>query len=169
MEEKETTLKDEIKKLNENFTDLVAQKKAKNWRMPFSGRVSKKKTKEGYASICYIQDNKDAKFMKMPITDGAIMIDNVPHLATPEFALTYKGKPFMIVPSWNTKPFSPERDYEDAMRAKTTSYGYRLLLNTMKGELIKAKAQISAGVIIAILAVLGIGGYFLTRGGGITG
>lgn len=166
MEEEKRTLKDEISDLNKNFSALISKKEAKNFRMPFAARVNKRKAKDGYATICYINENRDAKFMRMPIKDGAIMIEGAPHLATTDFMLTYKNKPFLIVPSWNTKPFSPKTDYEKASEEKTTTFGYRLLLNTMKGELIKAKTKISGALIFGIIVALIVGGYFLSRGGG---
>jgi|TARA_R100000093_G_scaffold35586_1_gene18797 hypothetical protein len=165
-EEENTSLKGEIRRMNENFETLVEKNQAKRFKMPWSGRVGKGKVKRNYASICYIGDNREARFMKLPIQEGTVMINGAPHLATTDFMLSYKGKPFLIVPSWNIKPFSPEENYDEATKLKTTTAGYRLLLNTMKLEQIKVKKGIglAGGVIFAII-ILGIIAYYFFNGG----
>jgi len=163
--EEEKTLKDEISKLNRNFEELVAKKEVKKFRLPWSSRVSKFKAKEGYASICYINENRGIKFLKAPIKEGAIIVDGTPHLATTDYMLNYKNKPFLIVPSWNTEPFAPEKNLDEAAKEKRTTYGYRLLLNVLKNEQMQSKKAVSAGMIFIILIAIVVGVYYFTRGG----
>jgi len=165
MEEEKGNLRDEIAKLNENFDELVKKKEVKKFRLPFAAKVGRKKAKDGYAAICYINENRGIKFLKAPIREGTIMINGVPHLATTNFMLHYKNKPFLIVPSWNTNPFAPAENVKEAMTEKTTTAGYRLLLNTLKSEQIKQKPKISFGIIIVILLAIAAGVYYFTQGG----
>lgn len=164
MEEQQTSLKDEIRRLGQ-IIEQDKEKKQKKFRMPFGARVGKVKAKQNYASICYINENREVKFMKAPIKEGTIILDNCPHLATTDYLLSYKGKPFIIVPAWSTKPFSPEENYDEATKAKTTTVGYRLLLNTMKSEIVSAKKKVNATMIFILLVVIAAGAYFVFQGG----
>jgi len=159
------TLKDEIRKLNENFQELVKKKEAKKFRLPWKARVSKKRAKEGYAGICYINENRSVNFMKVPIKEGTIIINGTPHLATTDYMLNFKNKPFLIVPSWNTEPFSPVENLEEATANKKTTYGYRLLLNTLKSEQLETKKKVGTAIIILIILAILAGGYYLLKGG----
>ena len=161
--EESRTLRDEIRKLNESITDLSSdkKKKEKKFRFPWRARVNKTHAKKGYTSVCYINENRGVNFMKVPIKDGTVMINEIPYLATTDYMLTYKNKPFLIIPSWNTEPFSPGKDLDDAKREKKTAYGYRLLLNKMKSETIEAKKKFGGiGIILVILALAAAAYYF---------
>ena len=93
-EEEKTTLREEIKRMNQNIEDISQKKKnTKGFRFPWNARVSNKKIKDGWASVLYIQENKGIKFLRAPINEGTVMIDDTPHIATPEYILTYKSKP----------------------------------------------------------------------------
>lgn len=169
MSEEETSLKDEIKKMSQNFETLISEGKAKKFKLPLKANVNKTKAKENYAGICYINENREVKFIKLPIKEGGIIVDGQPHLATPEYTLTYKNKPFIIVPSWNLKPFSPEENFDDAIRGKHTSHGHRLLLNIMKNETLQLKKKLGLGALGLGILVIGVIGYLVTRNGGVGG
>lgn len=160
------TLKEEMADFNKNFERIAEEKKTKKFKIPWRARVSKKNVKDGYATICYVNENNGVEFLKTPIQDGTIMKNGAPHLATTKYMLNYKNKPFLIVPSWNTKPFAPGQDLEDAAEKKVTTYGYRLLMNRLKSEMIKPKKQISMGLIIVIIVVIIAAGWYFTSGGG---
>jgi len=165
MEEEKLGLKEEIVKLSQNFEQMVKKKEVKKFRLPFSAKVGRKRAKDGYTAILYINENRGIKFLKAPIREGTIMVDGVPHLATTDYMLHYKNKPFLIVPSWNTTPFAPSDNMDQAISKKTTTAGYRLLLNTLKSEQIKQKPKISFGIIIVILLAIAAGVYYFTQGG----
>ncbi len=163
--EEEGTLKDEIRMLRESV-EQGNKKKVRKFRLPFSGKIGRGKVKRNYASICYINENREVKFTRAPIEEGIIMIDGAPHVATTDHLLTYRNKPFLIIPSWNTTPFSPQKDLDKAMREKTISVGYRLLLNKIKYEAIKPKSRGGFGIVIFGLLIAGVAAYYFFGGGG---
>ena len=162
------SLREEIEELKDSVEETKHGKKKKkpDFKMPFMARVGKKKVKDGFASICYVNENKGIKFLKAPIREGVVTIEGKPHLATTDYVMNYKNKPFMIIPAWNTKPFSPMADLTKAAEDKTTTVGYRLLLNMMKSEQIKQKPAMSMGIIIILLLAIGGAVYYFTQGGG---
>lgn len=166
MEEKtELSLRDELRRLSENLEESIEKKQTKKFKLPFKGRVNKKKIKEGWASICYINENKGVNFMRVPIKEGTVLINGIPHVATPDYVLNYKNKPFMIVPSWNIEPFSPSKNLNEAQEKNKTNVGYKLILNTLKSEQIQQKPKFNIGIILIILAVIIGAIYFLNKGG----
>jgi len=161
MEEESTSLRDEIKKMNETIGELAEKKEAKGFKLPFRARINKRRTQEGYASICYINENRGIKFLRAQINEGTVMINGVPHLASTDYMMIYKNRPFLIIPAWNTHPFSPHENMEDAIKEKRTTVGYRLLLNTLKAEQIKTGPKVSAtAIIILILVIIGVFYFF---------
>lgn len=160
----EKTLRDDIQELIEVVKQNEQKKKQKKFRLPFRSRVSKRKVKEGYAIICYINENKGVDFFKLPVEEGTIMAKGAPHIATAKYMLNHKNKPFMIVPSWNTEPFSPERDMTDASDRKTLTVGQRLLLNRLKAEVVKPKMKIGFGTIILFLIGAAVAIYLFSGG-----
>jgi len=165
MSEDEPSLRDELKKLNENFAEVVKKKEAKGFWFPLRARLSKRKVREGYTSICYINENRGVNFMRVPIKEGAIIINGVPHIATTEYMLNYKNKPLLIVPSWSAEPFSPSQNLSEAAEKNKLNLGYKLILNTLKSEQIKEKPKISGMTIFIIIIVLIAVIYFLSKGG----
>jgi hypothetical protein len=164
--EEQGSLRDEIRRMNDNMEKLVNNQQTKKWSMPWGSKVSKPQVKRGWANVIYIGENREAKFVKVPIDEGVVKIDEGVHLATTDYTLTYKGKPLYIQPSWSIKPFSPEESYEKAVREHNTEAGYRLLMNKIKKEQIMAKKVGGSTVtwIIVGLVVLGVG-YYLLKGG----
>ena len=166
MEEKQS-LKETLQKLNNSLDNLVEQKKIKRFNIPFFSRLTMGNLKKNYVSICYIDDNKNIKFIKAPIDEGVIDIDGIPHLATAEHTLTYKGKPFIIVSSWNAKPYSPKVDLEEAKTEGTSSRGWKLIAMHLEKNIIKPKGNTPWGAIIFGLLVIGGIGYYLFSSGAI--
>lgn len=160
-EKKELSVKDALNRLNENMEKFIASKENKKFRFPRSGKVSKSKVKKNYVSICYINENREVKFTKAPVKEGGYILDGSPHLATPDYMLTYRGKPFIIQPGWSIKPYSPEESYDQAVRDKNTNTGYRNMLNLLLNQIYKTKKNISVGLIIfGLLIAAGAAYYF---------
>ena len=151
-------------KENEEDKKDKEKKKTGKFSIPFLSRLSRGNLKKGYVTVCYIQDNKEVKFFKTPINESVLMAEGRPHLALAEYMLTYKGKPMLIIPSWNLEPFSSKGDIDSATERKTLHVGYRHLMNVMEDEKIKPKMQINWKMIG--LAVLVIGGmlYLINSG-----
>lgn len=161
----EGSLRDEIDKLNKNFDDMTSKKEVKKFKLPFGGRVNKKKVKDGWASLCVVNENRAVKFIKAPIKEGTIMLDGAPVIATTDYMLNYKNRPFMIIPSWSVEPFSPSQNLDKAAAEKKLNVGMRLILNRLKSEQIKAKATFSMGLVILILIIIGAAIYYFSTGG----
>lgn len=159
VEETNSTIRDDLKKLNENFDKLLASGKVKGVKL--KGMPSKSQVNKGYIYTFYIRDNGVIAPMKVPIEEGTTVIDGAPRLATPEYMLSYKGKPALIQPAWSTKPFSKVESFEEAVKEKMLSVGYKLLANRIEQGAIKPKKKVSGAIIFAVIVALLIGGYFL--------
>ena len=82
MEEK--TLKDEIRELKEIVEQTKDSKKPKSFKLPFKSKLNKSKLARGYVTVAIINDNKSLDFIKEPIIDGTIKLDDTFH-AVEEF------------------------------------------------------------------------------------
>jgi len=162
---KDKSLKELMEEMLGNQKELIEQKKEKKFKIPFFSRLSKKNLKQGNITVAYINDNKEIEFIKVPIREQTMMIKDTPYLAMAKYMMTYKGKPFMIVPSWNVEPFNPAANFDDASKTNTMSVGYRLLMNRMKSAIIEGtKKKFNWLVLIGGLAVIGVLIYIATKG-----
>ena len=162
--EKES-LRDILEEIKINQKKLVDEKKVKSWKLPWKAKVGKGKLKQGYITVQYINSNNESEFMKVQVSEGAMMIKDAPYIATPDYMLTHKGKPMIIVHADSAEPYSPSKHLEEAEKDKRLQLGNRILLNKMKSESIKPKKPIPWGIILGGLAVIGILFYFLSKGG----
>ncbi len=166
MEEKETTLKDEIRMMREGINKVIEkeEKKKKPFTIPWSKKVSTPQSKKNYVTILYVKENGDCHFIKEPINQQTVMVDGIPRIATSDVVLRYKKNPLIIQPAWSVKPFSPADNYVDTERDKMNVKGYKLLLNIMKQDVLKKKPNISWWLIgIVVLIAIGAIYYFWGR------
>jgi hypothetical protein len=164
----EENLKDEVRKTNEllaKLTQMVEEGKAKKQKLPFSARLSNVKAKKGWVTIQYINENLTQEFFKVPIDEMTTLVKECPRLALPEHMLLYKGKPWIIQPAWSVMPFSANKNYEEAVKDNMTTSGYRILLNRIKNDAIKAKKSLPGWIWLAGLVGIGLLIYFASRGG----
>ena len=161
----EKSIKELIEEMNKKFDELVESKQAKNWKMPWKARIGRIKAKKNWTTVLFINDNREVKFMKLQIDEQTVKADGTPRIASTDYMMTYKRKPFIIIPSWSVKPFSPVDNYEEAEKENMLAVGYRLLLNKMKSEVIKPKMSMSWGLIIVGILILGGVAYYLLKGG----
>ena len=167
-EEKEKSLHELVKEMHEKtVAEETTKKEAKKrtFKIPFKGKVNKAKAKKGYTTVLLIKENRNVDFVKYPIDEQTFMHDGAPRIATAEETLWYKGKPFLILPNWSTKPFSPTDNYQGTIQKQYGAQGARLLYNRMNMELIKAKKSISGMLVIGIIIGLIALGYFAYQGG----
>ena len=169
MEEEKTepTLKEVLRRLTENHEKLIAEKKVKKFKIPFSGRLSKSKLKKGYSTICYVNENDEVSFFKAQILEGVYEDKKgIPHIGTPEHILNHKGKPFIIQTAHDVLPFNPRKAYDSAAKANSLATGWRLLANYIETTTIKPKGSFGVGAwVIGILILIGIGFYFFKSKG----
>lgn len=167
-ENKEASVKDllmEIKAKQEALAEVPKDIK-KPWKMPWKGKVSNSNARKNYATICVVKDNLEVDFIKQQISDGTVDIDGLPRVATADHVLHYKGKPFFIIPYWDSKPFSPVSSYEQSIRDKTNIAGRRLILSKLEKEAIKPKGKGGSMMMWIILGIVILGaGYYFIKGG----
>jgi len=159
----ETNLKNEIKKLNDNFNMLLESGKVKGFKP--NKKLSKSDVKRNYTLAIVVGENREIKFMKVPISEGTTTIEGVPRLATTDYMLSYQGKPAMIIPEWSVQPFSPIQNYEEAVKNQMLSAGYKLLLNRIEQGEIKPKKKLSGALIFGIIIAIIVVGYLVLKGG----
>lgn len=155
------TLKDEIKKLNENFQALRDDGKVK--KVKPNKKLSTGDLKSNGVLAVVVGENKEFRFEKLNIEDSTVTLNKVPRIATAEYLGTYKGKPAMIIPEWSAEPINFQKQYDQAARDKMLAVGYRLLLNRIELGAIKAKKQIKGWIVFAGIIALIVVGYLLLR------
>lgn len=157
----ETTLKDEIHKLNENFDEFKTEGKVKKFKP--NKKLNVADTKKNFVLACVIGENKEFRFEKLRIEDSTVSVNKVPRLASAEYLGTYQGKPAMIIPEWSVEPISFDKNYDEARRSRTLAAGYRLLINRIELGVLKAKKQIKGWVIFLGIIALIVIGYLLLK------
>lgn len=150
---------DRIEDNQQEILDLIAGdkikiKKQKEFKLPWRARLNKKQGKANYVTVMKINENRQVNFIKEPIIEQTIMVDDVPRLASGEYVLNYKGKPLLVQPSWSVVPFSPSEHYKDSLKDGSNIVGYRLILNRMKLEAIKIGKKIGGWSIAIILGLI---------------
>lgn len=169
-ENKEKSLRDLMQELVEQNKKESDKKKNKKFRFSFFDDLKirffgKGQLKKNYVIVQYINENRAVSFMKVPIEDNALMIKDSPYMAMSDHILLYDKKPMIILPSWNTEPFSPRENMAEAERNKTLNLGYRLLLNKMKVEVQNTKKKMNWIMIVGGIALI-IGLIYLISKGG---
>ena len=157
-EDKEESLKDIIKKNNEILNRLLNTEGVKNLKLKKLGKGAKKK---GYVNYLFIHENGEIEPLKVPIQEMTTLVNESPRLARPEEILSYKGSPIIIQPSWSSSPFSMVDNYEQTIKDKMLSAGYRLLALRAEQGNIKSKKKISGMVIFFIIVAILVLGYLL--------
>lgn len=157
--EEESSLKDEIRRLNENFESVKKEGKVK--KMKPNKKLNNSDLKKNNVLGVIVGENKELRFEKLTIQDSTVTVNKVPRIATAEYLATYRGKPAIIIPEWSAEPISFQKQYEQAARDKMLAVGYRLLMNRIELGAIKAKKAIKGWVIFAGIIALIVVGYLL--------
>lgn len=158
-----------LKQLIEDLTKKVDEKdnkpKKKAFWIPMGARVGKNKAKKGWATIMVIKENRNIDFVKQPIDEQTVSVDGIPRIAKPDETLYYKGKPFIILPSWSTKPYSPTDKLEGEAATAYSTQGLKLIANRLEKGTLENKKKISGWMIFIIIAlVIGAGYLAYTQG-----
>ena len=155
-----TSLKEEVKGLNDKFDQLLASGKVKGIKAKKLGKAEKKKN---FIRYIFINENRDIKAVKVPVDEGVVWHGGVPRIGTTDYMLSWEGDPTIIQPGWSTVPFSPVQNYEEAVQAKMTAAGYRLLLKAIKEGEVKPKKKMSGALIFGIVIAIIVIGYLLLK------
>jgi len=155
------SLRDEIREIKE-FVKEEKAPKSRKFRMPFKGKVGKKRLRQGYATVMVVHENRNIEFTREPIIDSTIkLVDKMGYTYhavggnTPYF---YKGKPLLIQPKNRLNPHDP-------LKLTNETYGQKYIMARMEGDKIIPKKQIGWGVSIGILIIIGVIIYALVTGG----
>lgn len=163
-ENKDESMKDMIKKLNEKI-DVMSQQKENKSRFKIP-KLSNGFVKKNFVNVIYIKENSNIQLLKMPIENSTISIEGVPRLSTADCVLQYKGKPTIILPAWSMKPFSPRNNYDETVNEKWSIAGRKLIIDRMHRDAIEAKKKMGGMIWWIILGVVALGaGYYLLKGG----
>lgn len=155
----EGTLKDEIRKINENLEKLTSSGKVKGFKP--NKKLTNSDLKKNYILGIIIGENKEIKFLKLPVSEGTTTLEGSPRLATKEYLLTYRGKPAIILPEASCKPYCLKEELDEDAKNNLLAVGYRLLMNRQEQGELKAKKGISSWMILIIVAAIGVAAYFL--------
>lgn len=167
--DKKESLRDRLGKIEDKLEEILPSenpKGFKKFKLPWRGRVSKKKVSRGWCGVIYIGHNKSVKFTKVPITDSVIELDGVPHNVLPHHILNYRNRmPLIIQTAWGQEPFNPEGNFKEVQEANMGSEGWRFIQAYLEAQAVKDKKKFGAGAIIfGILIVAGIAYYAYKSG-----
>lgn len=169
MTEEEKSVRDLVKELIEQNKAIVERKETKPWKLPFKGRVNKAKIKRGFATIQLLKNNGEVDFLRAPVdADGTVEIDGFPRIATAEYKMSYKCKPFYIIPEWSMKPISLVETRDQTERERMDVAGRRLILSKLEKEQVDGKKKMKGGIglwIVIGIAIIGLI-WWVSKSGG---
>ncbi len=150
-------INDRLEELEKKFEEIKS-KKPKKFRIPFKGKVSNRKVREGYISIVVIRDNKNIDFVKEPIVDGTFKLNDTIHAIDEKDIFLYKGKPFVFQTKRTINPYNP-------LNEEHQTYGQKYIMSRMESDKLTLKRQLGWGMSIGVLIIVGIIGYSIFSGG----
>lgn len=153
-------IKETLDEINQKLEEK--DEKKPKFRMPWKAKIGKVKMKKGYATILTIKENNVVDFIREPIKDSVVRLqegnDVSFHAVDSEDVLTYKGKPFMIIPKIKKNPYNPAKGDNE-------TYGHKYILARMESEKLTLKGKMGWGLSIGILVIIGIVVYSVLTGG----
>ncbi len=154
-------IQEDIKDIKERLGEKEEEKKPK-FKLPWKAKVSKPKMKKGYVTILTIKENNVVDFIKEPIRDSVVKLqegnDVTFHAIDSKDVLSYKGKPFMIIPETKKNPYNPAKGDNE-------TYGHKYILARMESEKLTLKGKMGWGLSIGILVIIGVIVYAVLTGG----
>ena len=165
-EQKQESISEKLDRIALQNREIISSKKSKSWKLPWGKTPSKGQINKGWVTCQIIRNNGAIEFGKYQIDDCTVMIDGLPRTATIDYLLSYKGKPWIIIPEWSIKPFSPVDNYKEMEKEKNTTIGWRLIQAKLEKEAIKPKSAGFGSWTWIVLVIVGLGvGYYLIKGG----
>lgn len=152
------SLREIMKKNNELLNKVLSVEGAKKLKLKTLGKGAKSK---GYVNFLYIRENKEIEPLKVPVSEMTAIIEETPRLASPDYMLSYKNSPTIILPAWSSRPFSATENFEKTVEDKMLSAGWRLLANRAEQGDVKTKKKISGTAIFFIIVAVLIAGYLI--------
>ncbi len=161
MEEK--NLLELVKETHEALTTLNKKKRKKHMRVMRKAKVSRRKKKKGYIGIIKIEENGNMSGEKVKVEDFVYKLKKGNyHVTDGGEKIWWNGKyPVLFQPTWKLFPLDLRKDKQERNETK----GQKLVLATMKKDLIKVKAKGSNILIFVLIAVVVFIGWNLIKGG----
>lgn len=160
----------EEKSLKEKVDELFEEKrekekeiyKEKKFRLPFKGKVSKTKIKQGYVTVMVFKENNNVDFVRKQIIGGTIKLDDgepsTIHSLKQKDLFFYKGKPFLLQAKSNLNSWNPFVE-------KQETYGQALVMARMEGDKLTLKKGFGkVGWIVGALVMAVVAYAFITGG-----
>lgn len=149
----------------DKMMSMYKGKELKKFNLPLKGRVGRGKIKKGWVGILFVRTNKNAMFLKAPIEDSIVVVDNTPHYVKPENILLYKNKPFIIVLEWSLSVLSLVEHVNQTNQLNDRAEGWQFATNYLFKTQIKQKIKMSWGIVlIGLLGLAGLGYYAFKSG-----
>lgn len=137
------------------------------WNLPWKSRfLGRRKKRKGYCVFMNIGTNRAITFVKAPIEEGVAMVNDAPHVVSPEDILLWKNKiPIVITYQNALTPVRCEELQRKAEATGTTTKGWQYVMNYIYKTQIKDKKNVPTFlIIIGIIAVIGLGYYLIKSG-----
>jgi hypothetical protein len=154
-------LSEDVKEIKEELKQIKGEeavKKPKGFKIPFFKRVRNKEAKKNFVTILKVNENGHADFVKEPISEQTVMIDEVPRLATAEHIINIGKNPIMVIPSWSVQPINWKTNHETSLDDGSNIAGYKLLLNRMKLSTVESQKKGMPPFVLWIIGILIVGG-----------
>lgn len=128
----------------------VKEKKPRPFRMPLSGRLGNAKLRQGYSTVMEVAENNAVTFSKNKVVDGTIKLGDTFHAVDDSSWLTFKGKPFLVIPKKSKFPYNPNS-------VENTTFSQKHIMSRMLNETLATAKKIGAmGMSIGLLILGGV-------------
>jgi len=160
---KEKNLVEKVEEIYENLNSPNKKDRKKAMKIMRKAKVSRSKLKKGYIGVIKIEENGNASGEKSKIENFVYKLKKGDyHVSDGGEKLWWNGKhPFLIQPTWKLSPLDLRKKPEE----KNETQGQKLVLATMKKDLITKKGTGNSIIWIVLLIVAAVIGYSLIKGG----
>lgn len=161
MEEK--NLKEKVDILYEELSSPNKKKRKKAMRLMRKAKVSRSKLKKGYIGIIRIEENGNMSGEKVQVQDFVYKLKKGNyHYTDGGEKVWWNGKhPVLFQQTWKLFPVDFRKDPQERNETK----GQKLVMATMKKDLITKKSGGSNIIWIVLLIIAAIVGYSVIKGG----
>lgn len=159
----EKNLLELTKEVHEILTSDKSKEKRKALKLMRKAKVRRSKLKKGWIGIIKIEENGNMSGEKVKVEDFVYKLKKGNyHVTDGGEKVWWNGKhPVLFQPTWKLFPL----DFRKEPHERNETNGQKLVLATMKKDLIKVKSKAGGALIWILIAVAGVIGYSLLKGG----
>lgn len=133
------------------------EKSKKKFKLPRKGKVSKRKAKDGYATVVVMNENGTVDFKRERIEGNTIRLEDTWHAISAEDMFYYKGKPIIFQPKHRKNPYNP-------FSLQNETYGQKHIMARMLNDVIRTKKSFGGNIIWWLIGAIVVG-YLIFQGG----